>query len=182
METADTFKRIRADVGAVLEKGNEFLHIPAFLRYLSDLESKAPTISKAAELQHQSNLAHHRAVHESQLEMFKSVLESGQTAVNTAILVSGGGAVALLAFAGSLQAKTPSVAVPNAIVLALILFAIGVLSGAMAAGARYISQFCYATGWRRSGIGFHVTSVVLVIAIYLLFGAGVVAAYHGFIK
>lgn len=182
MEISDVFKRIRTDLGAVLEKGNEFLHIPTFLQYLTDLEHKAPAISQAAELQHQSQLAHHRAVHESQLEMFKSVLETGQTAVNTAILVSGGGTVALLAFVGNFQSKSPPVAVPSPLIVALILFAVGVLCGAMAAGGRYLSQFCYASAWRRSAIAFHIVCVVLVISTYLLFAAGVVAAYHGFIE
>lgn len=182
VEAKDIVARIRADVGALLEGGREFVHIPTLLQYLSDLEHQAPGISQATELQHKSQLAYHRAVHESQLEMFKSVLESGQTAVNTAILVSGGGTVALLAFIGNLSTKTPMAPVPHALIVALVLFAIGVLCGAMAAGARYLSQFCYGKFWMRSAIGFHISCVVLVIATYALFGAGVVAAYHGFIK
>lgn len=182
MEAKDIVARIRTDVGALLESGREFVHVPTLLQYLNDLENQAPEISQAAELQHQSQLAQHRAVHESQLEMFKSVLESGQTAVNTAILVSGGGTVALLAFVGNLSTKTPDAPVPQALIVGLTLFAVGVLCGAMAAGARYLSQFCYGNSWARSGVGFHISCIVLVVATYVLFSAGVVASYHGFIK
>lgn len=182
MEAKDVIARIRTEVGALLEKGQEFVHIPALLQYLSDVERDAPGLSKIAELEHQSRLAEHRAVHEAQLEMFKSVLESGQTAVNTAILVSGGGTVALLAFIGNLATKTPQASIPHALIVALILFAIGVLLGAMAAGGRYLSQMCYGRNWLRSGIAFHVTTIVFVVATYALFAGGVIAAYHGFIK
>lgn len=182
METRDALARIRTDVGALLEGGREFVHIPALLRYLNDLENEAPALSQATQLQHQSQLASHRAVHESQLEMFKSVLETGQTAVNTAILICGGGTVALLAFVGNLYSRTPPLAAPGALGVGLVLFAVGVLCGAMAAGARYLSQFCYGRNWLRSAVGFHILCIVLVISSYVLFGAGVMAAYHGFIK
>ncbi len=134
---------------------------------------------KPPEIHHQSKLASRRADHESHLELFKSVLESGQTAINTAILISGGGAVALMAFVGNLPAKDP--ATPN-LACAIILFAIGVLSGAMAAGARHFSQVFELSGCRKGEIGFYITSVVLVIAVYGLFMAGVLAAYQGFIR
>lgn len=181
MDAKDAISRVRTDVGALMEKGQQFVQIPALLQYLNDLEHQAPGIYQAAQLQHQSQLAYHRSVHESQLEMFKSVLESGQTAVNTAILVCGGGTVALLAFVGNLMAKVPSVAVPYPLVLGLIMFAIGVLFGAIAAGARYVCQYCYANSWLRSAIGFHIFCVALVVASYLSFGAAVIAAYHGFV-
>jgi hypothetical protein len=179
VEAKDALNRIRADVGALMERGQQFVQIPALLQYLNDLEANAPAISQASQLQHQSQLAHHRAVHESQLEMFKSVLETGQTAVNTAILVSGGGTVALLAFVGNLMAK--SAPVPFPLVVGILLFAVGVLCGAVAAGARYICQYCYGNNWLRSAIGFHIFCVALVLASYALFAAAVVAAYHGFI-
>jgi len=124
METKDVLAQIRTDVGALLEGGREFVHIPTLLKYLGELEQNVPVHSQAAQLQHQSQFAFHRAVHESQLEMFKSVLETGQTAVNTAILVSGGGTVALLAFVGNLYARTPPVPLPHALITALIVFAV----------------------------------------------------------
>lgn len=182
MEIRDALNRIRTDLGALLQQGQQFVQIPALLEYLNGLERDAPAISQAAELQHQSQLAYHRAVHESNLEMFKSVIESGKTAVTTAILVCGGGTAALLAFVGNLYGKTPPVAIPQSLVVALISFAVGVLFAAMGSGARYLSQASYAAQWRRSGIGFHVTSVVLVVLSYILFAAGVIAAYLGFAK
>jgi len=182
METSDAFNQIRTDLGLLLQQGQEFVHIPAFLAYLNGLEQSALALSQAAELQHQSQLAHYRATHESDLEMFKSVLETGKTAVTTAILVSGGATVAMLAFVGNLQAKLRAEPISTPVVVALILFAAAVLSAAAGSGARYLSQACYASHWQRSAVSFHVACIVLVVASYGLFAAGVVSAYHGFIK
>jgi len=182
MEIRDALARISGDLGALLEKGQEFVHIPTLLAYLKGIEQNAPAISQAAELQHQSQLAYHRAVHESNLEMFKSVIETGKTAVTTAILVSGGATVALLAFVGNLQSKTPAVPIPGPLLLALTTFALGVLLAAVASGARYLSQLSYANHWLRSGIGFHVLCIALVIGSYVSFGVGVIGAYLAFIR
>jgi hypothetical protein len=156
--------------------------VQSLLQYLTDLERDAPAISQAAQMEHQSQLAFHRAVHETQLEMFKSVIESGQTAINTAILVSGGGTAALLAFVGALYRREPPVSVPHALVTALVIFAFGVLCGAVAGGLRYASQYCYGRNWLRSAVTFHALCVLSVVAAYVLFAGGVVAAYHGFIQ
>jgi hypothetical protein len=182
MEIRDAVNRIRADLGALLQQGQQFVQILALLEYLNGFEKDAPAISQAAELQHQSQLAYHRAIHETNLEMFKSVIETGQTAVTTAILICGGGTAALLAFVGNLQTKVPAAPVAQSLIVALICFAIGVLCAAMGSGARYLAQASYAAHWRHSGIGFHATCIVLVVLSYCLFAAGVVAAYHGFIK
>ncbi len=182
MEIRDAVNRIRADLGALMQQGQQFVQIPALLEYLSGIERDAPANSQAAELQHQSQLAYYRAVHETNLEMFKSVMETGQTAVTTAILVCGGGTAALLAYVGNLHAKVPAVPVSQSLVIALICFAVGILSAAMGSGTRYLSQASYAANWRRSGVAFHIACIALVVSSYGLFAWGVVAAYHGFIR
>ena len=182
MELRDGLNRLRTDLGALLQQGQQFVQIPALLDYLSSLESEAPAISQANELQHQSQLAYHRAVHETNLEMFKSVIEAGRTAVTTAILVCGGATAALLAFVGNFQTKLPGSEVPAALIGALMCFATGVVLAAMASGSRYVTQVCYSSGWHRSALGFNATSISLVIGSYVAFIAGIVAAYHGFVR
>ena len=182
MEFRDGVNRLRTDLGGLLQQGQQFVQIPALLEYLSSLESEAPAISQAAELQHQSQLAFHRAVHESNLEMFKSVIEAGRTAVTTAILVSGGATAALLAFVGNSEAKALASHVPPPIIGALMCFAAGVLLAALGSGARYLAQASYSLEWRRSAFGFNATCIAMIIASYVLFIVGVIAAYHGFIQ
>jgi hypothetical protein len=182
MEPKDLLDRIRNDVAQLLDRGQQFVHIPTLLQYLADLERNAPGNSQQAELHHQSQLAEHRAQHEAQLEMFKSVIETGQTAVNTAILVSGGASVALLAFIGNLMTKGQPAPLPQAFVWALCAFGGGVLLGAMATGARYIAQHSYSRpmpAWQCAGTVFQVVCVGLVLATYGLFAAGMAAAYFG---
>jgi hypothetical protein len=44
----------------------------------------------------------HKSSHASDLEMFKSVIQSGQNAIKTSFLMNGGASVAILAFIGKL--------------------------------------------------------------------------------
>jgi hypothetical protein len=80
----------------------------------------------------------------SQLETWKSVLESGQTALKTFITINGGAAVALLAFLGNLLTKAPpagTIFPVEVLSRAMLYFVGGVASGAASMGLRYFTQF-----------------------------------------
>jgi hypothetical protein len=78
------------------------------------------------------------------MESWKTVIESGQTALKSLMTINGGAAVALLAFLGNLLTKEP----PNGatfpiqvIATAMVLFVGGVASGGAALVFRYFTQF-----------------------------------------
>jgi hypothetical protein len=116
--------------------------------------------------------------------MLRGVVESGKIALTTGILVNGGATVALLAFLGNLLARSPSGPTPMQapLVVAIMFFAGGVLSAAVATGSTYVTNYCYTENWRSSAIGFHALTIALVIGAYLAFLGGTVSAYHAFIK
>lgn len=180
MDANQTIASIRQALNDVQQNGQDFVSTEAMLEFIARLELNASDASEVTKLQHASNLAQHRAIHESNLEMFKSVLEAGRTALTSCILVNGGAAVALLAYIGNLLSKNPDAVAPASIVAGLICFSTAVLFGALATGVRYLSQACFAKRWLKSGNGFNILSILLVLGAYILFACGIVGAYRAF--
>ena len=180
MDTKELIANIRAALANVQASGQQFVAVQSLLQYLFELERGAPEANEVRRLQHESSLAFYRAEHEAGLQMLRSVIDSGTTALTSSILINGGATVALLAYAANLFSKGQTSNLGAALVTALVCFAFGVLSGAVAAGAGYITQYCYYRRWNRSAAGFHIGSVVLIVASYALFAGGVIAAYHAF--
>lgn len=132
------------------------------------------------QIKFQGELAHYNSVSLHSVEMFKSVIESGREALNSLVLVNGGGVIALLGFLGATVAKGLPSPLGLALTLPLVLFGIGVLFGALGFGARYLSQACYAADWKRIGTGFLFTSVLLAVGGYVAFGVALFKAYQAF--
>jgi len=180
MEKEITISSIRNALQDLRAKDQEFVSIDALLEYLDNLEKESPSSTEFEKLLHESRLAHYRATHETQLEMFKSVIEAGRTALNSCILVNGGATVALLAYLGNFLSKNPGAAPSPYLVKGLGLFAAAVLCAAVATGFRYLSQFVYSQDWDKTGTGFNIATVVLAAIAYVLFGFGSYAAYQAF--
>lgn len=114
------------------------------------------------------------------LEMFKSVLEAGQTALKSATIINGGAAAALLAFLGNLLTKDApqgtTFPIPE-ISFAMLIFVIGVGSAGLASGLRYLSQWSY--GGNRDSYGniFNYLSILLGLASFAAFFWGGIEAY-----
>lgn len=119
--------------------------------------------------------------HASDLEMFRSVIQSGQNALKSALLMNGGASIALLAYIGKLteaqQARIPAFAD------ALVIFVLGVLAIVVASGSTYLSQWFYAESEKkeRTGLAFNITAVFLGILSYVLFIWGMRKAYVAFL-
>jgi hypothetical protein len=184
MDVREAVGRIRDAVIQVQQSGQQFVAISPLLEFLQSVELQAPLDSETRKLQHDSNLAQYRAKVDNGIEMLRSVLDTAKTALTTSILVNGGATVALLAFLGNIIGKTPSVpeAMWETLVLSVVFFACGVLAGAIATGSTYLAQYCYHEDWKRSGIGFHITTIAFVFASYLTFLGGVISAYHALIQ
>ena len=182
MDTKIAIELIRNALNGVSKSGVQFVQISALLTYLSDLERNAPLATEAVKFQHESNLAFYKSQQEADLEMFRSVVGAGKTAVTICILVNGGAAVALLTLIGNMYAKSQDVLlIKPSMLIALVVFSAAVLSAAVASGTSYLTQYCFHHKWQRSGFGFQTASILLIIMSYVLFGIGVVAAYHAFI-
>lgn len=181
MNAPSTFVRLRGELADMQRAGRTSVEIEPLLSFLDSTESNDPSSSEVRKLQHDSKLAHYKAKRESDMAMFQSVLDSAKTALTTSILMNGGAAVALLALLGNLLGKyAATTPLPSQLVFSLVSFAGGVLLGGLATGSTYLTQYCYSKKHRRSGIGLHVLTVLLVVATYVAFLAGVFNAYLAF--
>lgn len=146
------------------------------------LEGQNQTIEKfeIQKLIHESHLAQYRADREFNLEFLRTVVNYGQAALKSSILVNGGASAALLAFIGKIWGEHYSHEVVSSLTLAILLFVFGVLSGAIASGTAYITNYCYSERHNTTAVVFHVLTLILVIGSYILFGIGAYKSYLAF--
>jgi hypothetical protein len=113
---------------------------------------------------------------------FDVVVSSAESALKSAFLVNGGGAVALLAFFG--QASRQSLAATSWLSSALLALVVGTALASLATGLSFLAQYGYMMGKRRSTFGRHARSItaaniVLVLLSHLCFVIAGWLAYKG---
>ena len=182
MEVKDAIQNIKTALAQVQSSGKEFVHIPSLYTYLDELEKSAPISSQTRELQHQSNLEWYKAQQQQQLEMFRSVIATGQTALKTSLLINGGATVALLAFLGNIWSNPQGLDLIYALSDSLGLFGLGVFFGAWATGTTYLTQSAYNHQHYKIGNGLRILTIILVIATYILFLLGLLTARVAFLS
>ncbi|WP_236170126.1 hypothetical protein [Pseudomonas parasichuanensis] len=130
----------------------------------------------------QSKVEKEKYSYSAELEMFKSVIQTGQSALKAIVLLNGGAAVALLAFIG----KLADVSKPNISLFALPLtiFVVGAFLSTISSGLTYLTQLIYSENgrWRvQSGISLQAISIGLGMGALSLFGYGTYLSYNAFI-
>lgn len=106
MEAKDAFSMVKQDLERLLTNGHELVHIRSLLAAIAQQEASAPQVSQYLELENHTRIANADRKNASDLEMFRSVLDAGKTALTTAILINGGACVSLLAFIANTVGKT----------------------------------------------------------------------------
>lgn len=101
--------------------------------------------------------------------MFRSVISTGLSARRDSMLINGGGAAVLLAFAGHLVTQGGARAVVGSLASPLMWFLGGVLATALASGATYIAQRSWHGALNLRGKLFNGMAVVLVVSSYITF-------------
>lgn len=181
MEAKDIVNRLTADLEQFKASNQDAVSIDGLLAYLRDLSGTIGPSTEAQKLLQQRILAEYDAQTKSNLEMFKSVVEAGKEALNAAMLINGGAVIALLGFlGGSLGRGAPPGALGLSMTSPLRFFGAGVLCCAAAFAFRYLTQFCYSEEHIKTGIGMHVTCVVLAVISYTAFGVGLYGASDAF--
>ncbi|WP_447044094.1 hypothetical protein [Vreelandella sp. H-I2] len=186
MKSSEVIEIFKSSIAATKANGVE--HVPienleAFANELHGLVGKTPDDVAAGEAALEEYRAHLSAWvsssqqrHETNLEMLRSVVTVGQSALKSALLINGGASVALLAFIGKIWGGTNAQPTLDALAAALLCYIFGVLSSAMAAGATYFSQAGYAGEFgsiaHRVGRSGHVAAVLFVFGGYYLFARG----------
>jgi hypothetical protein len=141
-QVVDEFSR---QVESAKSRGLTDVSIESLESYLSALrkhiETQAPLAAANIEFQRQAN----EYAYQSEHEMFRSVIDSGQAALKGSLIIGGGSVAALLAFASAAwRALTPEGLATLG--LTVFLLACGVLLVGVSAGLTYFSQSYYHDG------------------------------------
>ncbi len=184
MDGQKLIDQIKRSLAEVKKSGQATVAVEAFERYLDELgpavEKSQEIDVKLAEYAHERNLAHYDAVQAHNREMLRAVITYGQTTLKSTILINGGAAAALLAFIGNVWDSSLSSATVSGLTNSVLLFSSGVLAAAIGTAFTYCTQYCYAEGWKKWGVAFHIVTVLLVLLAFGLFGYGANEAYLGF--
>ncbi|HGM4118231.1 hypothetical protein ACM74Z_19415 [Pseudomonas aeruginosa] len=177
MKSKEVVKAIFDQIQEVKKQGNTVVTVDSLEGLLAALDrhidSQEPLEQASFEFQKQTNEFHYQ----SSQELFRSVINSGQSALKTSILVGGGAAAALLAFASSAWKALK----PEGLDLlggSVLLLSLGVVLTAIATGFNYLAQFFYydayhadeETKWHdRLGGLFNFLSSALVVVSYAFY-------------
>lgn len=176
MEPSQVVDEFSRQVESAKSRGLKDVSIESLEAYMIALrdriETHAPLTSANIEFQRQAN----EHAFQDQQAMFRSVIDSGQAALKASILVGGGAAAALLAFASAAW-KSLSPAGLELLGLTVFLLACGVVLAVISAGLTYLSQGFYYDGMGkaekckedRAGDALRYASVVLVAGSYGLY-------------
>ena len=163
--------QMRLLIEDIKSKGTVAIYCDNLIRYLSEVENSPDAELTASDLERykadlQNWIESNKHQHESDIEMFRSVITAGQNAIKSSFLLNGGAAIATLAFIGHLvEFNLERVAVFSA---CLLPFTYGVLAVAVTSGLTYISQWFYASSNQKViewGIGFKLNIVCIVLAL-----------------
>lgn len=193
MNVTDLINDLRASINGIKAQSHDTVPVSGLEAYLAEMQRIAGIQEEPAleeklredarrKFEHDSDLWKTQAPlqHASRLEMFKSVVEAGQTALISAMAINGGAAVALLAFLGNLlttQAEDVDPFPISGIGIALLVFLLGLGCAGLASGIRYLVQTAYSLRWKKSGIALNIVSIGLGLASFSAFFLGSVWAY-----
>jgi hypothetical protein len=100
--------------------------------------------------------------------------------LKAAVLINGGGSVALLSFLGAATSRGMPGPLGLAMTLPLACFGAGVLLAAVGFGARYGAQVQYRLQHWSAGNAFNRSAIAAGVLAYAAFGVGVTAVFLAF--
>lgn len=180
--------QLKETIQGIKENGTAAIYCDNLITYLDEvINSPSQTLTEGELEKYKADLQLHieqnKYYHTSQLEMFRSIITSGQNAIRSSFLMNGSASVALLAFIGHLAAIKPDSI--EVFADALVPFVLGVLAITLTSGFTYLSQWLYGSTSptvKKWGFGFNVTCIVLGISSYVCFVWGMWNAYCAFIN
>lgn len=188
----DVIEHIRFDFVHAEQNKQESIAVSRLMAYLDDVQRHFDKLAEEEEEQrsldrfdrqlaqerslseyrvkHERFMAKYRVKVETELEMFRSVITAGQSAIKASLLVNAGAAIALLAFVGSLLRGENELSLVSDFAYSLLLFSAGVLVAAIAGGIAYLTQITYQWKWRWCGGILNFAAGVLVSCSFGIFG------------
>ena len=179
--------QLKNTIQQIKTNGTAAIYCDNLISYLDEvIKSPSPVVTEPELARYKAELElwieQNKNAHASSLEMFRSVITAGQSAIRSSFLLNGGAAVAVLAFISHLTEKQPDKVAVFAD--SLIPFVVGVLSITVTSGLTYLSQWFYGAedrGWKeKTGFWLNVAAIVLGLSSYGFFAWGMCRAYLGF--
>lgn len=178
--------QMKATIEEIKSNGTAAIYCDNIIAYLDEVQKSPEPVPTPLDIEKykadlQNWIAATKYQHESEVEMFRSVIIAGQNAIKSSFLLNGGASLALLAFIGHLAQFQPDKV--SVFAACLLLFAFGVLAIAVTSGLTYLSQWFYATprDWaRKVGFALNILCILLGFGSYGLFAWGLFATYFAF--
>lgn len=192
MKATDLINDLRLQLDGVKADGHAGVAVKALEDYLAAAEPVAvaaedeqATAQAVAKAKHDFEVWKHQmpVMHAAALELFKSALEAGQTALRFLVVINGGAAVALLAFLGNVASKDPSKVLTVSVQdvnQAMAIFVVGVGLAAASAAFRYLTQFAASSEWKKSAVTCNWMAIIVGVASLAAFFFGGALAYRAF--
>ena len=183
MLAKDVIKDIRAALNQTKSEGHDTVSIDAMENYLGLFNKDVDNDTYYKSLNHDKlltefkatndrNIAHANNVTLTNLEMFKSVVSAGQSALKASMVINGGGAVALLAFTGKIWTTATSSSIADSLTTSIFVFCLGVLLSAMASGTTYLTQLSFNVNKYKTGNVINILSIASIFGAYIAFFYG----------
>jgi len=174
------------------EKGVQYVSIEHLNEFISEIEkalefpAKKITTMEADVEKYKAAAARVLSIQsqefERNMEVFRSCIMAGQSALKSIILINGGASVAVLSFMGVVVGKAEAPQAISFLSFSLLLFAIGVFFASVASGFTYLAQVSHADKAVRNEAGFSFwnwAAVSCAILGCLSFFAGVLVSFNG---
>ena len=180
--TAEDFAReLKKTIEEEKARGISTIPCDSLIAYLDEVLKNPSVPVSPAELEHFK--AQLQEENESNLEMFRSVITSGQNALRSGFLLNGGAAVALLAFISHLATTQPTRV--SVFTSSLLIFVFGVFLISLASFTTYLCQWFYSgqveiKDSKRIGFWFNIITIILGFSSVIVFLWGMYSAYVGF--
>lgn len=184
MKASDVIREIREALVPVKESGQSTISIEAMENYLKSFDKDVENDSIYESQNHEARLAKFKAENDRNIsyannqtvhavEMFKSVILAGQSALKSSIIINGGAAVTLLAFTGKIWETSTTEVVANSLTTSIFIFCLGVFFASFATGTTYLSQYSFSQQWLKLGHAINIFTITVVLSSYgaFFFGA-----------
>lgn len=176
MEPIEVIDALAMQVESAKSRGLKDVSIESLELYMAALRERVEKLSPLTEANYEFQRQANDHAFQDRQAMFRTVIDSGQAALKASLLVGGGAAAALLAFASSAW-KALSPQGLELLGLTMFFLAVGVFLVVLASGATYLSQGLYHDGLGkphkskedRAGDILRYTSLALVVVSYGLY-------------
>lgn len=177
MEKVDLINKLRQDIVYLKEQEQTEINIDILLKHIDALSEDSKQQIKESSLQKELAIESLKHKSTASIEMFKSVIQSGQNAMKTALLINAGAAVSMLTFLTKVMTDK-NVVLAEKLNDSLAVFVLGVLLAALSTGTNYFTQLAYSDfRTKKWGKRANFLSIFLVIASYAAFALGAEITY-----